>query len=205
MICSICKNDEFIHPAPGREFRVCSKCFAMERHRVLWNILEKLNFENKRVLEIAPLTPYIFGGRLKEKDSSVVYMSSDKFKSGNPKDKRDSSFCDTFFDLAKMGEFVDNNSVDLFLMQHVLEEIPDYQKCLFNISKALSKDGVAYLEIPNNQTIGEHQRKDSDHFGNVWTFSQLKLIQELKASFSAVYVIDYSESGCTGNFFECHK
>ena len=204
MICSICGNAKFIHPAPGREFRVCSQCFAMERHRVLWDILKEKDFSNLRVLEIAPLTPYIFGGRLKEKDPSVIYLSSDKFKSGNPKDRRDSSFCDTFFDLAEMPNFIDNYSIDVFLMQHVLEEIPDYLQCLINIAGALTKDGVAYLEIPNSSNISQHIQKEEDHFGNVWTFSQQQLFHELKALFGKVQVFNYAESGCTGNFFECH-
>lgn len=201
MICAICNNDKFVGTLPDRPARACSKCGAMERHRALWKLL-KIKSDDK-VLEIAPLSKNVFGNLIK-RNFSKFYVGVDKYENGNPKDKRDVSFCNMYFDLIDMENHINDDSIDCFIMQHVLEEIEDYKKCFTNIHYALKENGTAYLEIPNH--IAEsHVKIEANSFGNVWRFSKSQLQFELRLWFPSVETVEYQECGVSGNIFVCKK
>lgn len=202
MNCAICNNDKFVGNLFDRPARVCSSCGAMERQRALWKILQLK--DGDKILEIAPLSKYIFGGLIREKFPKTFYIGADRYKNGNPYDHRDVSFCNMYFDLVDMDDNIGANSLNVFIMQHVLEEIDDYYKCLQNIHMSLVTNGVAYLELPN-QPIDKHIKHDVNKFGNVWRFSKNQLLLELNNLFEKVDFIPYDECNFKGNFFRCVK
>lgn len=204
MKCTTCGCSQFILGTEERKFRVCLHCGAMERHRALWKILKDCASSTSKVLEISPLSPFIFGQLLAETYPGIHYVGVDKYVNGNPKDYRDCAFCDMFFDLVAMDLEIEPASFDRVIMQHVLEEILDYRKCIENISHVLVLGGVAFLEIPVHDGP-EHIQQEANHYGNVWKFSLDRMIEDLSKHFTKVDVIRYSEGGFSGIFFVCHK
>jgi len=205
MKCSICECEKFINTTPERPFKVCATCEAMERHRALWNLIKDGIVQDAKILDISPISKYIFSGYLKKHRPDVTYTGVDKYRNGNPKDKRDSAFCDMYFDLVDMPKFIEDGVFDLVIMQHVIEEIDDYKTCLKNISNVLKKEGKAFLEIPSYDYLFEHVKQPPNNYGNVWQFSKGALFYELKELFEEVEVVNYEEGGFIGNFFVCKK
>lgn len=203
MKCTICGCEKFANIATivDRPYRICAKCGAMERQRALWRLMSNHIVDNISVLEISPLSKYIFGGYLKESNPTLFYTGVDKYATGNPKDKRDVSFCDYYFDLIEMPKFLEDESYDIVIMQHVLEEIVDYESCFYNIVRVMKRSSIAFLEIPNYNDITEHIRQEPNHYGNVWKFSKSKLHSELQNFFQDVKIVEYNEGGYSGNIF----
>ena len=205
MKCKICGNENFIYNLPGRDFRVCSQCYAMERHRALWEIMSGIIKDGYKVLEIAPLSKCIFGDVLKEKYKKLVYVGMDKYRQGNPLDKRDVSFCDVYCDLSELDLKFKQHEFNIVIMQHVLEEIENYKICLKKIRNVMSKNAVAFLEIPCCDNLFEHIKQNPDKHGNVWKFSTCKLLEELRMIFANVETIEYNECEFKGKFFVCES
>ena len=205
MKCTICGCEKFKCTTPSRLFRVCNNCEAMERHRALWTLMKDSIKDDSVILDISPISKYIFGGFLNKTKPTVKYIGIDKYRDGNPNDKRDVSFCDMYFDLIDIPKFLEENSFDIVIMQHVLEEITDYKQCLKNIYCVMKAGGIAYLEIPCNCFLSEHENQEANKFGNVWQFSKKMLYDELIEMFTSVEIVDYEEGGFSGSFFVCVK
>ena len=108
-----------------------------------------------------------------------------------------------YFDLVDMPEFIEDKSFDIIIMQHVLGNIKNYKAGIGNISKALDKKGVAFLEIPNHKHLLEHEVIEQNHYGNVWNFSRNKLLCDIGEFFNSVKILDYEEGPAAGTFFIC--
>jgi len=183
MICSICGGDKF-KGLNDRPFRVCLTCEAMERHRFLASFI-KNNFINiSSVLEIAPLNKKVYGTWLRD-NYNCKYTCTDKWKTGNPVDRRDVSFVDHCVGMEDLKDYFKEEKFDLVIFQHVLEEIPNYKDALLNIKSILNEDGSALMEIPIKNKV-EHVRKQIDSFGNVWNFGLQNMTDDLSNIFSKV-------------------
>lgn len=165
--CNICghKGNNFLDMGSRKGVR-CPVCHSLERQRSLWFLLLSRNYlkPGMKVLEIAPLSKKIFGDYIKS--IGCEYVCIDKWKTGNPLDHRDTSWIDFEMDICDLK--FDDNTFDVVLMQHVIEEVPDDVKAFSEISRVLNLTGVAILEIPHFV----HKRKTYEYyearkFGNV--------------------------------------
>ncbi|HEY6549886.1 MAG TPA: N,N-dimethylformamidase beta subunit family domain-containing protein [Solirubrobacterales bacterium] len=136
----------------------------------------------RRCLEAGPASRRVVGGFLEERGWS--YESVDRWRTGNPRDPRAVSFVDHEADLRDMSMFEDGR-FDLFIAQHVIEEIDDYERALDEIARVLRPGGTALLEIPFDARRERSERQPPDHFGNVWMFGA-DLPDQLSARFAAV-------------------
>jgi hypothetical protein len=182
-ICSICNSRIFFGDESNPK-KYCSVCHSHERHRALTKKLKTLPIEGKTFLEVAPLSPLIYGGVLK-KLGCKNYLSCDKWSNGNPHDPRNEKF-------------------DYIIIQHVIEEIEDYKLGLIAINNSLNDSGTAILEIPSSN-ITEHIRLKNGKFGNEWSFSRSKLLNDLASIFNAVDIWNFEESNTSIEIFACYK
>lgn len=182
-ICSICNSRIFFGDESNPK-KYCSVCHSHERHRALTKKLKTLPIEGKTFLEVAPLSPLIYGGVLK-KLGCKNYLSCDKWSNGNPHDPRNEKF-------------------DYIIIQHVIEEIEDYKLGLIAINNSLNDSGTAILEIPSSN-ITEHIRLKNGKFGNEWSFSRSKLLNDLASIFNSVDIWNFEESNTSIEIFACYK
>ena len=165
--CNICgyQGSDFLNMGVREKVR-CPNCNSLERQRALWFLLKRDHViePGKKVLEIAPLNNLVFRKYFEE--NGCKYICIDKWKSGNPLDKRDTSWIDFEMDVCDLK--FENETFDLIIMQHVIEEVPDDRKAFSEISRVLKKDGIAILEIPHDKWLRKTIEYDSPQkFGNV--------------------------------------
>lgn len=196
--CEICASPER-REAFGREGALCAGCGALERHRALARSCAGLLERGGRCLEAGPANPRIFGGYLAER--GWEYTSVDRWRTGNPHDPRTVSFVDQELDLRDLSPFADDD-FDLFIAQHVIEEIEDYDDALDEIARVLREGGTALLEIPFDPDLPHSRRQPPDRFGNVWRFGA-DLLDELRARFASVAPLTLSEAAYTGTLLVC--
>jgi len=145
--CCFCGwNGESFLAFNGLPNRLCPECHSLERHRAVAKYFADISFEGLRVLEIAPLTPLIFGKYLGSRGAR--YVSLDRWRGGNPVDPRDVSFIDTEMDLAALG--FGNLSFDVVIAQHVLCQVSDDTLALLEIARVLTEKGFAIIEFPHD-------------------------------------------------------
>jgi SAM-dependent methyltransferase len=196
--CTICGSTER-REAMGRAAALCPGCGSLERHRALARCCSELLGRGGRCLEAGPATPRVFGEFLAERGWD--YTSVDRWRSGNPHDPRAVSFVDREIDLRDLSPFADDD-FDLFLAQHVIEEIEDYERALDEIARVLRPGGTALLEIPFDPGRSESRRRPPDHFGNVWDFGA-DLLEELRRRFGKVERVALSEGAYRGTLLVC--
>ena len=128
----------------------------MERHRKLVRSQGHLldSGAGRHALEAGPLNRRVFGEYLRAR--GWRYTSIDQSHRGNPADPRDVSFVDLEVDLCALAPFADG-AVQLFIAQHVIEEIVEYRRALAEIARVLRGGGTALLEIPFDPTRRESQ------------------------------------------------
>ncbi len=165
--CNICgyQGTNFLNMGVREKVR-CPNCNSLERQRALWFLIQRDNFiePGMKVLEIAPLNNLVFRKYFEE--FGCEYICIDKWKSGNPLDKRDTSWIDYEMDICDLK--FENNTFDLVIMQHVIEEVPDDKKAFSEISRVLKNDGFAILEIPHDKWLRKTIEYDTPQkFGNV--------------------------------------
>jgi len=185
----------------GRPAALCPGCGSLERHRALARSCEGLLAAagGGRCLEAGPATPRVFGEFLEERGWD--YESVDRWRTGNPRDPRAVSFVDREADLTDLSVFADGE-FDLFIAQHVIEEIEDYERALDEIARVLKPAGTALLEIPFDPGRERSERQPPDHFGNVWNFGA-DLLERLRAGFGEVEARTLAEGGYSGTLFVC--
>lgn len=196
--CEICGSRER-REAFGREGALCAGCGALERHRALARACAELLEGGGRCLEAGPANPRVFGGFLTER--GWRYTSVDRWRTGNPHDPRAVSFVDHEVDLRDLSLFADDE-FDLFIAQHVVEEIEDYGGALDEIARVLGEGATALLEIPFDPDLPRSRSQPPDRFGNVWTFGA-DLLDELRARFGAVEPLPLAEGGYRGTLLVC--
>lgn len=175
----------------------------MERHRKLARSQATLLGAGggRQALEVGPLNPRVFGEYLSRR--GWRYTSVDQSLRGNPVDPRDTSFVDLELDLCELSPYQDD-SVQLLLAQHVIEEIPDYRGALAEISRVLSPGGTALLEIPFDQARRNSESQPPGAYGNVWRFGS-ELPDVAREHFDEVDVLSYREGRHSGQLLICRN
>lgn len=198
--CPICGSVELVEFG-GRPAARCTGCGALERHRKLATSQAELlaGGAGRHALEIGPLNPQVFGHYLRARGWS--YTGADRWRRGNPADPRDTSFIDLEADLCDLSAFADG-AVQLVLVQHVIEEIPDYRAALAEIARVLAGGGVALLEIPFDPGRPQSEHQAPDGFGNVWRFGA-DLPDLARGHFAEVDVLSYLEGHHRGQLLIC--
>jgi SAM-dependent methyltransferase len=157
--------------------------------------------DGQSVLEIGPLNGRVFGEYLRERGWS--YIAIDNSRQGNPFDPRTVDGIDYEVDARELTPVADR-SVDLVIVQHVVEEIRDYEQALAQIARVLAPHGRALLEIPFDPERERSVQHDPDNFGNVWTFGR-DLLGILRRRFGEVEVADYHVGAAHGRILTCRK
>ncbi|HEY7830570.1 MAG TPA: methyltransferase domain-containing protein [Solirubrobacteraceae bacterium] len=198
--CPICGSPELVEFS-GRPHARCNVCNSLERHRKLAHSQAALleHGEGRRVLEVGPLNPRVFGDYLRAR--GWRYTSIDQSARGNPVDPRDTSFVDGELDLCHLEGFADA-SVQLVLAQHVIEEIVDFQQAFAEIARVLCAHGTALLEIPFDPAQPRSHSQPPAAFGNVWRFGA-ELPEQAREHFGEVDVLSYREGRHRGHLFIC--
>lgn len=119
-----------------RRHAVCPRCRHLERHRLQWLVVnrlqEEVEFRPLRVLHMAP--ERFIRERLRAECAS--YVSADLYKTDA--DRREDLTCLSFPD----------NSFDLVYCSHVLEHIKDDRAALGEVQRVLASGGIAILPVP---------------------------------------------------------
>jgi SAM-dependent methyltransferase len=180
---------------------LCEGCGSLERHRALATRFagELTDGHGRSALDVAPYSRLIFGDHLAGSGWTVTRI--DKWRTGNPRDSRNVSFVDAEVDLVDMGRF-DDGRFGLVIVQHVIEEIEDYEQALAEIARVLGARGVALLEIPWRPARARSERQAPDRFGNVWTFGS-DLRGSLESAFARVEAVELREGAYAGTVFAC--
>ena len=122
--------------AGKRRNALCPRCRNVERHRLQWLVVKKLqqerDFSKLRVLHIAP--EYFISNLLKS--ISASYLSADLYneRADCREDVTNMSFPDSSFDLV--------------YCSHVLEHIKADRAAISEIRRVLSPLGIAILPVP---------------------------------------------------------
>jgi SAM-dependent methyltransferase len=182
---------------------LCVTCGALERHRALARSQAHLLVDGggRRVLEIGPLSPRVFGDFLR--DRGWIYTGVDQSRSGNARDPRAVGFIDFEADASDLSVFPDA-SLQLVMAQHVIEEIAAYESALTEISRVLGAGGSALLEIPFDPGRPRSERQDPDGFGNVWRFGS-DLPDVVAGHFDEISVEEMVEGAYSGRLLVCRN
>lgn len=185
----------------GRREARCEECDALERHRALARQMSELlrNGAGRGALEAGPASPRVFGGFLRERDWH--YQSIDQSRQGNPRDPRAVGFIDHEADLRDLSLFADG-SMHLVIVQHVIEEIPDFELAIAELARVLAPAGTALLEIPFDPGQERSERQPPNHYGNVWRFGA-DLPGTVAEYFADVDVVGLQEGQYFGRLLVC--
>jgi SAM-dependent methyltransferase len=200
--CPVCGSSELLEFAQ-RPGALCAGCGALERHRALARTQAQVlaRGDGRQALEIGPLSPRVFGDFLRER--GWLYTSVDQSRSGNARDPRAVGFIDFEADARDLSAFADD-SLQLVMAQHVIEEIADYEGALSEISRVLGAGGSALLEIPFDPGRVRSERQAADGFGNVWRFGA-DLPDVVRAHFDALSVAEMAEGVYAGRLLVCQN
>lgn len=167
--CPICGALEYL-PMADRPAARCGGCGSLERQRAFVSATSRLlaSGEGRACLEVGPLNSQAFGAYMR--DRAWNYVSVDRWRHGHPNDPRNVEFIDFEADLTELP--FEDDSFDLFLAQHVLEEIEDYESALREVLRVLSGEGIALIEVPISKELAHTESQAADHYGNVWRFGR---------------------------------
>ncbi len=187
----------------GRTEALCAGCGAFERHRALMRTFAPLLDVGggRTLVEVGPVNARVLAGTLRTHGWRVTTI--DRHRTGNPHDPRDVSFVDLEADLTDLHMFVDG-SIDVVIVQHVIEEIVDHHHALAEIARVLRPGGTALLEIPWSPDLPRSAQQDPDHFGNVWRFGA-ELRRDVEAAFGDVTVEPIAEGSYRGDVFAARR
>lgn len=199
-VCGFCGNRERADFG-GREAVLCLGCASLERHRALLGAIgeDAMRGAGRRAIEIAPLNEIVFGDTLR--GWGWDYMGIDQSRMGSAHDPRQVGFIDYEADVRKLDRIADD-SVDLIILQCVLEEVPDVDAALAELARVLAPTGRAFLEIPFNPRIPTSTTQPPDHFGDVWKFGA-DLPDRVRRYFPVVDVIGHEEGAYFGRVCVC--
>jgi SAM-dependent methyltransferase len=116
---------------------LCPRCQALERHRLLWLYLRDrttLFSEPLDVLHVAPEP--VFESRLRALDNLSAYVAGDLYPKGRQ----------VRIDLTAIDR--PDDSFDMVLCNHVLEEVPDDRRAMREIARVLRPGGRFITQTP---------------------------------------------------------
>jgi SAM-dependent methyltransferase len=203
MECPICGSAER-RPHAERRQACCTGCLSLERHRALVRQLapELVPRGSARCLELAPRSRQVYGSYLTAR--AWRYHGADRWDiRGRVDPGAFGSFIDYDADATDLF-FAAGGSYELFITQHVIEEIPDYPAALDEVARVLEPGGRALLEIPIDRARERNVRQDPDDYDNVWAFGR-QLETDLNARFDRVERVVISEAEYRGSVFVCRR
>ena len=198
--CPVCGSARLVEFAGRRDAR-CEVCDALERHRALARAMSWLlgRGAGHRALEAGPTSPRVFGDFLRRR--GWRYQSIDQSRRGHPNDPRAVEFIDHEADLCDLSLFA-AGSIDLVIIQHVIEEIPAYESALAEIARVLAPRGTALLEIPFNPALARSERHAPRAYGNVWSFGA-DLPATVGEHFAQMELLKLEEAEYSGRLLVC--
>jgi len=135
-LCPICDFRgpfrTFVPPTGVRRYAMCPRCGALERHRLQWVVARPLLRPTMRVLHVAPEA--FIGGLLRPQVSRYVTVDLATPNVACRVDMTRLPFRDASFDLV--------------WASHVLEHVRDDAAALGEVSRVLSRGGLAILPVP---------------------------------------------------------
>jgi SAM-dependent methyltransferase len=186
MKCPICGGTDFASRA-GRENARCRTCGAMERTRLLYLILKKLDIlkPNIRILHIAPELGLI---KVFSNLSPIGYYPCDI----SPADY-ENPYCQiSRIDLCQDLRIFPTQIFDLIIHNHVLEHIPcSVEQTLRELTRILKPDGYHLFTVPieagstdeDLSDLGQDERTNRfgqfDHMRKFGTADFIPLLQTL--------------------------
>lgn len=203
--CSIC-DEKFRKLLPygfySRENALCPNCLSLERHRLMWYVLQnKTNFftANLKVLHVAPEQAFL------ERFSKMKNLSYDTADLVSP-------IATIKMDIQDMP--IDDNTYDVVFCNHVLEHVTDDHKAMTEIYRVLKPGGFAITQVPlrrDHETTYEDptitSRKEREiHFGQYdhVRWYGLDYPAKLKdAGFDVEEIYPYEEIGEEGYIKHC--
>jgi SAM-dependent methyltransferase len=189
-------------PHAERRLACCPDCLSLERHRALATQLTS-ELEPRacgRCLELGPRSARVFGGYLQDRGWSYVATDRWDIRGAVDPDAFD-SFIDHDADATDL-VFAATGGYELFIAQHVIEELPDYPAALDEAARVLEPGGRALLEIPFEAAVPRTVRQPRDRYANVWSFGA-DLVSELQQRFDRVEPVSVSEGEYAGTVFAC--
>lgn len=145
--CPVCRaRPRAWLPGPGgRQNATCPQCGSLERHRFLALLLNRIApvvTSSRLVVEVAP-TPVV--RRMMRKRVGRRYVGLDL--------GLDRRRIDLFADLTRLP--LADGAVDLMVVFHVLEHIPDDASAIREMSRTLGPSGLAIVQVPWRRTMPE--------------------------------------------------
>ena len=126
-----------LHPPTGtRKHARCPKCFALERHRIQYLVVDRLladkDTSQLSMLHFAPEAFFsnYFATKFGQYETADLYMEG----------------VDHQVDLQQLP--FDDASYDFVFASHVLEHIPDDYQAIAEIARILKPNGIAVLPVP---------------------------------------------------------
>lgn len=142
--CPICQAQDSFIPFNGRQYARCSKCLCVERNRLMWLALERLQLPRPqtRVLHFAPELG--IASRLAAicgEGYVACDLSPDRYTSKH--------YTVQGLDLCTDLDRFADASFDLILHNHVLEHLPcDVADVLRELERILAPGGVHLFSVP---------------------------------------------------------
>lgn len=183
--CPVCgRSYRRFDPHNGRPAAKCPRCGSLERHRLLWAVLDQLD-RPQDVLHFAPERR--ISGRLRS-GATRRYVGVDLDPVG-----------DVSLDICRL-PFTDR-SFDQIVCCHVLEHIPDDRTALSELARVLRPNGVAVIQVPigpgpttdEDFDLGPEERTSRYGQADHVRLYGVDLVERLQNAFSdvtAVYGID---------------
>ncbi|UGS38820.1 class I SAM-dependent methyltransferase [Capillimicrobium parvum] len=202
--CPICGSTER-REGNGRPRAGCVGCGSLERQRALAgglaDLLVPTGNGSGRVLECAPNSPMLLGNWLR--DRGWHYESFDKRSFREPFHPGVfDRFVDHDADVTDM-RFARTGGYELVLLQHVLEQVPDYLAGLDELARVVEPGGRAVLEIAWRRERPTTEPLAPNKHGHRWVIGA-DVLPELHARFASVEPRELvDEDGYKGTFFIC--
>lgn len=126
--------------APARPYAACTQCGSLERHRWLFYVYHLLFLHTQHDMHVLHMSPEKTLHDVLVAQDNIRYVAADAAPEGFAfTDCRKEDFCHMRFS---------DKQFDVILANHVMEHIPDEQRCLAEMRRCLTDDGLIILTIP---------------------------------------------------------
>ena len=152
VFCNVCGRHSWqFFPFNGRSNAMCSGCFSLERHRLLFNFIQTefptLLNGKCRILHLAPeaCLSHQFN-----KNKQATYDTADNMSQFIAGVEAKPKYCMDITDLK-----FDDCTFDFVICNHVLEHVPEDQKAMSELHRVLRPNGKGLINCPINPDATE--------------------------------------------------